>query len=194
VRSRAIAQATLWATVEAPTPPADRLGLRHREQRADRPHHIDGGDRRDHILADTAADQLAIERDIVHPADHDHPGAGVAHAGQLVEAGENVAAAVGLENDHIRRRRVAVSFDRRGHAAHLDLQVGLAEPAIFTGRLHRGGGLDGVAERLHRNARCRRDVLVVGDRFCGRRLCVLIFTRVADHFPTSLSLPLSASG
>ena len=57
---------------------ADRLGFRRREQAADRAHDVDGADRRDHVVADAAADQLAIEHDVVDAADHDHAGAGVA--------------------------------------------------------------------------------------------------------------------
>ena len=75
--------------------PADRLGFRRREQVADRAHDVDRVDRRDDVVADAAAHQFAIERDVVDAADHDHAGAGVADGGELVEAGENIAAAVG---------------------------------------------------------------------------------------------------
>ena len=50
-------------------------------------------DRRDQVVADAAAHQFAIERDVVDAADHDDAGAGVADVGKLVEPGENVAAA-----------------------------------------------------------------------------------------------------
>ena len=59
-----------------------------------------------------------------------------------------------------------IGLDRRGDAAHLDLQMRLAQPPILAGGLDRRGGLDGFAEGLHRYARRRRDVLAVG---CGLR-------------------------
>ena len=51
------------------------------------------------------------------------------------------------------------------NAAHLDAQMRLGHAPIFAGGLDRGGGLDGFAERLHRNARRRRDVLFAPDEF-----------------------------
>ena len=44
---------------------ADGLGFRRREQAANRAHHVEGVDRRNHIVADAAAHQFAIERDVV---------------------------------------------------------------------------------------------------------------------------------
>ena len=197
-RSRAIAQAMLCATVDAPTPPlapttaisaADRLGVRGREQAADRADDVERADRRDQVVADAAPRQLAIEQHVVLAADDDHAGAGVADLGERIETGEDVvAAALGLDHDDVRRRRAAIGFDRRGNAAHLDLQMRLAQPPILAGGLHRRGGLDGLAKGLHGDARRRRDVLAVG---CGLRVsggCV------RDHCPTSLILPLVASG
>ena len=140
--------------------PADRLGFRRREQAADRAHDVDRADRRDDVVADAAAHQLAIERDVVDAADHDDAGAGVADGREMVEAGQDVVAAFGFEDDHVRRRRRAIGFDRGRHAAHLDLQMGLAEPAVFAGRLHGGRGFHGLAESLHRHARRRRDMIV----------------------------------
>ncbi len=52
-----------------------------------------------------------------------------------------------------------IGLDRGGDAAHLNLEMGLAQAAILAGRLDGGGGLDGLAERLDRDARRRRDVL-----------------------------------
>ena len=83
----------------------------------------------------------------------------------------------------------AIGFDRRGDAAHLDLQMRLAQPAILAGGLHGGRGLDGLAEGLHGDARRRRDVLAVG---CGSAWCWVGCVR--HHCPTSLILPLAASG
>ena len=149
---------------------ADRLGVRRGEQAADRAHHVERADRRDQVVADAAPHQLAIEHDVVVPADHDHPGAGVADLGERVEAGEQVlAAALRFEHDDVRRRRIAVGLDRGGDAAHLDLEMRLVQPAVFAGGLDGGGGLDGFAERLDRDARRRRDVLA-GHGALARRL------------------------
>ncbi len=139
---------------------SDRLGVGRGEQPADRAHHVERADRRDQVVADAAAHQLAIEHDVVEPADHDDARAGVADLGERIEAGEQVvAAALGFDHDDVRRRRVAVGLDRGGDAAHLDLEMRLGQPAILAGRLDGGGGLDGLAEGLHRDARRRRDVL-----------------------------------
>ena len=58
--------------------PADGDGLRRREQAADRAHHVEGVDRPDDVVADAAAHQFAIGRDIVGAADHDDAGSGIA--------------------------------------------------------------------------------------------------------------------
>ena len=149
-----------------------------------------GVNRRDHIVAHAASHQLAIEQDIVRPADDDNPRSRVADRGKVIKAGQDVAASFALEDDDVRRRRIAIGFDRSRHAAHLDLQVGLAEPAILAGCLHGGGGLDRFAERLNGNARRRSDVLVLRCRYaCCFGFGILL--RVVDHLPTSLILPLS---
>ena len=44
---------------------AHRLGVRRREQPADRAHHVERADRRDQIVADAAPRQLAIEQHVV---------------------------------------------------------------------------------------------------------------------------------
>ena len=59
---------------------------------------------------------------------------------------------------------VAIGLDRGGDAAHLDLEMRLAEPAILAGGLDGGGGFDRFAERLDGDARRRRDVLVLRRR------------------------------
>jgi hypothetical protein len=150
-------------------------------------------DRRDHIVADAAAHQLAIERDVVDAADHDDAGSGIAHGRELVEARKDIVAAFGLENDHVRSRRGAVGLDGGCHAAHLNLEMGLVEAAVFARRLHGGGGFHRLAKGLHRHARRRGDVIVRGRR-CGVRLLFGVLAGVADHLPVSLSLALSASG
>ena len=68
---------------------ADRLGVGRGEQPADRAHDVDRADRRDQVVADAAPDQLAIERDVVGPADHDDARAGVAELGKRIEAGQD---------------------------------------------------------------------------------------------------------
>ena len=99
------------------------------------------------------------------------PRAGVANLGELIEAGEDVlAAAFGFEHDDVRRRRALIGFDGGGEAAHLDAQMRLGHAPILAGRLDRGGGLHGLAERLHRDARRRRDVLVAADNVGGSDL------------------------
>src|SRR6186997_2718293 len=70
----------------------------------------------------------------------------------------------------------------------------LRHAAVLAGRLHRGSRIGGGAERLDRDARHRRDVLVLHDRFGvgGRRVAALECE--FDHWPMSLILPLLASG
>ncbi len=140
---------------------ADRLGVGRRKQPADRAHDLQHVDRRNQIIADAAPHQLAIERDIVHAADDDDTRAGVAIIGELIEAGEDVVAAVlRFQNDDVRRRRALIGFDRRRQAAHLDAQMRLGHAPVLAGRLDRGGGVDVLAEGLHRDARRRRDMFV----------------------------------
>ena len=155
-----------------------------------------GADRRDQIFADAAPDQLAIEHDVVEVADHDDPRAGVADLGELIEAVEQfVAAAVRLDDDDVRRRRRPVGLDRRRDAAHLDLQMRLGHAAVLARRpAWRPAVSAEVAERLDRDARHRRDVLVLRGRFGGRGAWIAAFECEFDHWPTSLILPLLASG
>jgi len=92
--------------------PADRLRLRRRKQAANRAHHVQGVDRGDDVVADAAANQLAIQRDVVDAADHDHAGTGIANRRELIEASKNIAAALGFQDDDVRRRRGAIGLDR----------------------------------------------------------------------------------
>ena len=175
---------------------ADRLGVRRREQTADRAHDVEGADRPNQVVADAPSRQFAIERDVVDAADHDHARAGVADFGKLIELVEDVVAALlGLDKDDVRRRRRTIGLDRRGGAAHLDFDMRLGEPAIFAGRLDCRGGFNRLAKGLDRYAGRRRDMFVggLGHRGLRRRfefgdcdlLCVL------DHLPRSLILPVS---
>src|SRR5262249_34700373 len=125
---------------------SDCLGFRGREQVADRTYDVDGADRGDDIVADAAAHQLAVERHVVDAADHNDPGAGVAGGCELVEVDENVGAGVGFQHDDVRGRSRAIGLDGGRHAAHLDLQMRLAEAAVVAGRLHGCSGFHRLAE------------------------------------------------
>ncbi len=173
--------------------PADGFGLRRREQAADRTHHVKRVDRRNDVVADAAAHQFAIKRDIVDTADHDDAGSGIAHGCELIEAGKDIGAAFGFQDDHVRRGRRAIGLDGGRHAAHLNLEMGLAEAAVFARRLHGGCGFHRLAKGLHGHARRWRD-MIVHRRRRDLRLLFGILTRVADHLPVSLSLAFSASG
>ena len=135
----------------------------------------------------------SIQRDVVDAADHDHAAAGVANGRELIEAGQDIAAAVGLQHDHVGRGRGAIGLDRGRHAAHLNLQVRLVEATIFARRLHGGSGFHRLAKGLHGYPRCRGN-MVVRRRWRDPRLPFGVLASVADHLPNSLSLALSASG
>jgi len=155
--SRAIAQAMLWAMVDEPTPPLapttamtrpEAYGLRCREQAANRAHHIDGVHRPDDVVVDAAAHQFAIRRDIVDAADHDDAGSGIAHGREFIEAGQDIAAAFGFQDDHVRSWYRVIGFDGSCHAAHLNREMGLAEAAVFARRSHGGCGFRSLAKGL----------------------------------------------
>lgn len=171
--------------------PPDRLGFGYREQAAYRADDIERRHRRDQIVADAAPDEFAVQNDVVDTPDHDHTGSRVTDRGKLVEAGENVVASLGFKQDDVRRGRGPVGFNGRCHAAHLNLEMRLVEPAILARGLHGRGGFNRFAEGLNGHARRRSDMLFGGG---GDRSVFLILTRVTDHLPTSLSLALSASG
>ena len=67
-----------------------------------------------------------------------------------------------------------IGLDGRGDAAHLDLEMRLAQAPVFAGRLHGRGGFDRLAERLDRDPRRRRDMLVAATASAARRsrLCL----------------------
>jgi hypothetical protein len=112
-----------------------------------------------HIFADPAARQFAIKPDVVDAAKHDHPRTGITDLRQLIETLENVVGSiVGLYQDDIRRRRIAVRFGRGCDAAHLDFHVSLRQTTVLAGRLHGGCCLDRLAEGLNRYPRRWRDV------------------------------------
>ena len=188
--------------VDAPTPPLapttamirpTALGFRRREQTAYRTHHVERIDRRNYVVADAAAHQFPIKRDVVDTANYNDAGSGIAYGCELIEACKNVTAALGFQDDHVRSRRGTISLDGGCHAAHLDFEMSLAKAAVFAGRLHGRCGFHRLAKGLHGHARRRGDVIVRG---CRRNVGLLfgILTGVADHLPASLSLAFSASG
>ena len=84
---------------------ADRLGIGRREQSADPAHDVDGADRRDQIFTHAAPRQFAIERHVVDAADHDHPRAGIADLGELIEPVQDFIGMVfRFDHDDVRRR------------------------------------------------------------------------------------------
>src|SRR4051794_9081674 len=70
----------------------------------------------------------------------------------------------------------------------------LGHAPVFARRLHGGRGFRRGAERLDRNPRHRRDVLVLRCRLGGGGAWVAAFECEFDHWPRSLILPLLASG
>ena len=85
MRDRGGADAALGADHRDHAADGDRF--RRREQAADRAHDVEDLDRPDHVVVDAAAHQLAIGRGVVGGADHDDTRAGIADAGEIVEAG-----------------------------------------------------------------------------------------------------------
>ncbi len=178
-RSRAIVQATLCAMVDAPTPPfaPTTAMIRPTAIASDAENKLQierttssASDRPNDVVADAATHQFAIGRGIVGSADHDDAGSGIAHGCEFIEAGKNIAAAFGLQDDHVRSRHGAIGFDGGRHAAHLNREMGLAEAAVFARRLHGGCGFLGLAKGLHRHAWSRSDVIVRGRRCDVRAL------------------------
>ena len=117
--------------------------------------------------------------------------------GELVEPGEDrIGAVFGFDDDDVGRRRRAVGFDRGGGAAHLDFDMRLAEPAVFAGRLHGGGGFNRFAKSLYRHPWRRRDMFLRHEVYGRRRRHWRIVVEgdligVFDHLARSLILPAS---
>src|SRR5258708_1044857 len=87
--------------------------LRGREQAANRAHHVQRLPRPDDVVADAATHQFAVGCGIVGGADHDDAGSGIANACEVIEAGQDIAAAVGLQDDHVRRPPTPITFHYR---------------------------------------------------------------------------------
>ena len=145
-------------------------------------------DRRDQVVADAPPHEFAIEFNVVGAADDDDAGAGVAHLGELVEAGENFFAAIfRFQHDDVRCRSAVIGLDRGSETAHLNAQMGLGQAPVLAGRLDGGGGFHGFAERLDRDARRRSDLLVApNDISRGVLLCVCLLS-LLHQYPASLS-------
>src|SRR4029077_2685757 len=130
----------------------------------------------------------------VEMPDCDHARAGVADLSQHVETAEQFfRPTIRLDDDDVRRCGRAICFGGRRDASHLHFEMGLGHAAVFARRLHGGSRVARGAERLDRDARYRRDVLVLHARFegCG---ALAAFECEFDHWPKSLILPLLASG
>ena len=89
---------------------ADRNILRRREQVADRAYDIERLDRPDDVVVDAAAYQFAIGRNIV-PSPITTTRSGIADGREFIEAGKDVDAGFGFQNDHVRRRRSVIGID-----------------------------------------------------------------------------------
>ena len=138
---------------------AERFGPGNAEQVGDGLDEFDRGERRDEIFADAARHQLAVEDDVVDPAEHDDLGARVAEVRQLLELlDQQIAVGGRLEHDDVGRRRAAIGFDRRSGAAHVLLDVGLGHAPVGDRGLDDRRGLRRLAERLDRHARHRIDL------------------------------------
>ena len=167
---------------------ADRLGIGSREQSAHGAHDLQRADRRDQIIANPAPHQLAIERDVIHTPDDNDTRGGVAYRSELIESGEDVLAAVfGFENNDVRRRRALIGFSGGDQSPHLDAQMRLGHAPILAGGLDRGCGLHGLAERLHGDARRRRDALLAPGDVGYQDLFQIGLISLAHHVPGSLA-------
>ena len=150
--------------------------------------------RADQVFAHAAARQPSIENDVVYAADHDYPGAGVAYFGQLIEPFKNrIGTAITLDQDDVRRRRIALGFTCGSNAAHLDFHMCFGQAPVLSGCLNDRSSFDRFAKSLDRYPRCRRDVRIVfaGCRGWYPRVFDCDLLGVLNHFPTSLILPES---
>ena len=120
--------------------PPKRLGARHVEQLGHRLDEVDDAKRGHQIFADSAKNELPIENDVVELAKNDNLRSGVTILGQLLELLEERLPAYGsLEDDHVRRRRALISFNRSRRAAHVQLHMRLGHSAIGNRRADDGG-------------------------------------------------------
>ena len=78
----------------------DGIGLGIVVEVGDALHELDGRHRSDNIFAHAALQDLAVEYHVVHAADHDHFGAGVAALRQPVEFGEHLRPGVAGLDDY----------------------------------------------------------------------------------------------
>ena len=190
----ASSQAVLWQAVLDPQPPfaprkattrPSRLAGLTGERAAYAFAELAGRQRRNEIVADAAAHQLAIEQHVIDVADDDDPGAGVADIGECFEFGEDAGAGLGgLDDDEVGSWRPGIGGDRRLNATLANGRVERGEAAAGKqlGRRFGRGGI--LAEDMHAAARrcisARRGsaapVGFAGQRFHAAHLsaCVLI--------------------
>lgn len=94
------------------------------------------------IVGDTAADQLAIEQDVIGRSQHDDIGARVADLGQAVELLQDMLRiAICLQNNELRRGVLGVIRDGRLKPAELDVQVGARQLSVAQTLKQSGLGL-----------------------------------------------------
>ena len=158
-----MAKAVLWQTVLEPEPPFAPtkamvwpIGPRSRvaveaRQGLDDLEHADGGDQ---ILADAAAQELAIEHDVVEMADDHDFGGGVAKPGQAIEFREHGGAVEqGFDDDEIGRGGVAIEGASPVDAPHLHAHARPGKPPVLRRLLDRGGRVLILAKGLDVHAR-----------------------------------------
>jgi hypothetical protein len=108
----------------------------------------------DQILADAAAQELAIEHDVVEMADDHDLGGGVAEPRQAIEFREHgVAIEHGLDDDEIGRSGVAVESAGTVDAAHLHAHARAGKPPVLRRPLDRGRRVLILAKGLDVHAR-----------------------------------------
>ncbi len=115
---------------------------------------MDRANRRDHVLADTAAQQFAVEHHIIDQADDHDLGAGIAALGELIELIEHlVALECGFDDDQVRCRALLVVCNGCMCTAHVHTDMRLGEPPVLGRDLDDFGGLRRFAKALDRDAR-----------------------------------------
>ena len=143
----------------------------------------------DQVLADAAAQQLAIEHDVVEVADDHDLGGGVAKPGQAVEFREHGGAVEqGFDDDEIGRGGVAIEGAGPVDAPHLHAHARAGKPPVLRRPLDRGGRVLILAKGLDVHARdgteprgAERLAFATRTGFAGRRRTQRK-CRIADHW------------
>jgi hypothetical protein len=168
-----MAQATLWAIVEEPTPPLAPT------KAMDRPIGSALGSTKMPAMTETTsaiemgattysempeAHQFTIEPDVVVVSDDDHARGLVADLGQPLQRCDQLARLLArFQDDEVGRSGRLVEFDRRRNAAHVHLHMGLGHAPVGGRAFDRVGHALGLAECLDRNARDRAQGAKRGD-------------------------------